>query len=255
MNGNERERGKMKAVIGVVLFVGLHGVGAWAQTEPAAAKASSNPSTNVVQTFYLGNVGQGNELNDIIVALRNVVVSDPSDRIYLLASQNTILVRASPEHLATVQRLVKEFDRPKKSYRLTYTFTEMDEGKRVGSQHYSVTVVSGTKTTLRIGSKAPIATSQPATMHSSDVNYVDVGLNVDASVDESANGARLRSKVERTSVAEDKSGVGMQDPVIRQAVLEGTTNLVMGKQTTLGTLDIPGSARHLDIEVVSELVP
>jgi hypothetical protein len=48
--------------------------------------------------------------------------------------------------------------------------------------------------------------------------------------------------------------VGTQDPVIRQTTLEGTSTLVLGKPLVLGSLDIPGSTRHQEVEVFSELV-
>ena len=65
---------------------------------------------------------------------------------------------------------------------------------------------------------------------------------------------RLRTKVVQSSIAEDKSGVGTRDPVIRQTTLEGTSTLVQGKPLVLGSLDIPGSTRHQEVEVLSELV-
>ncbi len=43
-------------------------------------------------------------------------------------------------------------------------------------------------------------------------------------------------------------------PVIRQTTLEGTSTLVQGKPLVLGSLDVPGSTRHQEVEVVSELV-
>ena len=46
----------------------------------------------------------------------------------------------------------------------------------------------------------------------------------------------------------------MQDPILRQTVLDATTNLTPGKATVLGSLDIPGSTRHEEIEVAAELV-
>jgi hypothetical protein len=48
------------------------------------------------------------------------------------------------------------------------------------------------------------------------MTYVDVGMNFDATLDEFANGVRLNSKVEQLSVADEKSGAGAQDPIIRQ---------------------------------------
>ena len=86
------------------------------------------------------------------------------------------------------------------------------------------------------------------------VQYVDVGLSIEASVDGYADGLRLRTKVEQSSLAEEKSGMGAQDPVIRQTVLEGTSTLALGKPLVLGSMDLPGSTRKQDIEVVAELV-
>jgi hypothetical protein len=57
-----------------------------------------------------------------------------------------------------------------------------------------------------------------------------------------------------TSIAEEKSGVGAQDPIVRQTVMEGTAFLAVGKPLILGSIDIPGSTRRLDIEVVMEQV-
>jgi hypothetical protein len=99
----------------------------------------------------------------------------------------------------------------------------------------------------------PIVTGTSATSKT-EVTYVDLGLNIDASLDESASGVRLRTKVERSSIAEEKA-TGVDDPVIRQMVIEGTAILTPGKQVTLGSLDIPGSTRHLEVEVVLEVLP
>lgn len=73
-------------------------------------------------------------------------------------------------------------------------------------------------------------------------------------VEGSAEGLQLRSKVEQSSMADEKSGIGAQDPVIRQSRLEGVSTLAPGKPMVLGSLDIPGTTQHEEIEVVSELV-
>jgi hypothetical protein len=86
------------------------------------------------------------------------------------------------------------------------------------------------------------------------VTYIDIGQEIEASLDGYLDGVRLRTKVVQSSIAEDKPAVGVQDPVIRQTTLEGTSNLVQGKSLVLGSLDVPGSTRHQEVEVVSELV-
>ena len=86
------------------------------------------------------------------------------------------------------------------------------------------------------------------------MQYLDIGLNIEASINGYLNGATLRTKIEQSSLAEEKSGVGAEDPVIRQAVFEGSATLMQGKPLTLGSLDIPGTTRHQEIEVVSEQI-
>ena len=143
-----------------------------------------------------------------------------------------------------------------KTYRLTYTLTETDGGKRVGTQHFAMIVVSGQKTVLKQGNRVPLVTGSVSTSGGAQtqVQYLDVGLNIDASIEESADGVKLNTAFEQSSIAEGKSGFGTQDPIVRQAKLEGTSILTAGKPLILGSMEIPSSARRLDIEVVMEHV-
>jgi Bacterial type II and III secretion system protein len=143
-----------------------------------------------------------------------------------------------------------------KTYRLTYTLTETDGGKRVGTQHFAMIVVSGRKTVLKQGNRVPLVTGSVSTSGGAQtqVQYLDIGLNIDASIEESADGVKLNTQVEQSSIAEEKSGLGTQDPIVRQAKLEGTSILTPGKPLILGSMDIPSTARRLDIEVVMEHV-
>lgn len=254
LNYRGRERGRMKlanGILGVALALTLGGLGAWAQ--PAAATKSDSDS---VQTFYLTNVvSESPDGNEIITAIRNIL--SPSAKVYFVPGQNAIVVRSTPDQIELTAKIIKDLDRPKKTYRLTYTFTETDGGKSIGTQHFTMIVVSGERTTLKQGSKVPIVTGSYDSGKSgsqTQMTYVDVGLNFDASLDESVNGVRLRSKLEQSSIADQVSGVGTQDPVIRQTVLQGTSFLTPGKPLVLGSLDIPGSTRHMDVEVVMEPV-
>ncbi len=253
-------------ILGVALV--LIGPGAWGQTgESASTEKGSTVSRQDVaanarvdsrpfQTFYLANATQVNDANEIMVAVRNLL--PPDVKTYLVPSQNAIMMRGTPDQLALAQKIISDLDRPKKAYRLTYTTVESDGSKRVGVQHFSMIVAAGQRTVMKQGSKVPIATgSYSATGNTgaqTQITYIDVGMNFDVNLDELANGVRLRSKVEQLGIAEQTSGVGVQDPIIRQSLLEGTSFLTAGKPVVLGSIDIPGSTRHLDIEVVMELV-
>jgi hypothetical protein len=143
-----------------------------------------------------------------------------------------------------------------KSYRLTYTLTETDGGKRVGTQHFAMIVVPSRKTVLKQGNRVPLVTGTVSTSGGpqTQVQYLDIGLNIDASIEETGNGVKLNTAVEQSSIAEEKSGLGTQDPIVRQSKLEGTSILTPGKPLILGSMDLSSSARHLDIEVVMETV-
>lgn len=232
------------------------GLSGWAQAPCSAQHGAADAAAPnmAMKTFYLKNVSQQNDANEIMVALRNMV--DPRSKIYLVNSRNAVVMEASPEQLELAEKLIGELDRPKKTYRLTFTIAEFDGNKRLAARHVTLLAVAGQRMVLKQGSKIPVSTavydSAGASPERTQVTYLDVGLNLDATVMELANGVSLKSKVEQSSLAEDKAPTGTLDPVVRQAVLEGTYDLVTGKQQTLGSLEIPDSARHLDIDVVAE---
>ncbi|MFZ0744129.1 MAG: hypothetical protein WAM85_06970 [Terracidiphilus sp.] len=242
-------------LIGLALTLTPFAPRAGAQTQPADQKpAEPKPAPETYQTFYLSNMTQINDANDIQTDLRNML---PKSRLYYMPSQGAISMRGSSEDFQLAQKILADLDRPRKIYRVTYTITDMDNGKRTATQHLALIVVSGAKTILKQGSRVPIVTGtydQASTNQNSQVQYQDIGLSIEASLDGYADGLRLRSKVEQSSLADEKSGLGVQDPVIRQTVLEGMSTLAPGKPLVLGSLDVPGTTRRQEIEVVSELV-
>jgi general secretion pathway protein D len=62
-----------------------------------------------VQTFYLTNVSQQNDANEILVAIRNLL--DPSIKVFLVTSQNAIILRATPDELILAEKLINDLDR------------------------------------------------------------------------------------------------------------------------------------------------
>jgi len=188
-----------------------------------------------------------------VVAVRNML--DPQVKIYLVPSQNAIAIRATADEIALAQKIIHDLDKPRKSYRLTYTITELDGGKRVGVQHYSMILTDGQRSVMKQGHKVPVVTgsySDKTSQTESQVTYLDVGMNFDATLGGYGNGGLLRTKVEQLDMVDEKSGLGPQDPIVRQSALEGTVNLLPGKPVVLGSLDVPGSTRHLDVDVMME---
>ena len=61
-----------------------------------------------VQTFYLTNAWQQNDLNDVQTALRNVM---PNAKAYPVQSQNAIVMRGTPDELLLAQQLIDDLDK------------------------------------------------------------------------------------------------------------------------------------------------
>jgi len=71
----------------------------------------NDQSEQAVQTFYLTNVSQQNDANEILIALRNLL--DQRAKLYLIASQNAIVLRASPDELVLAEKIINDLDRTK----------------------------------------------------------------------------------------------------------------------------------------------
>lgn len=213
-------------------------------------ESASAPQQEKVQTFFLKNAASRNDLDEIQTDLRNVM---PRARMYATGSENAITVKGTEEELATAQKLIAELDQPKKIYRVTYTIADLDNGKRVASHDVSLVVAAGSKGVLKQGRRVPIVTGSTGTGSdvTTQVQYIDLGINVEAT----AFGPQLRTKIEQSNLIEDKSSGSVQDPVIGQTVLEGTSPLETGKPVVLGTIDDANSTRQMQISVRAELLP
>jgi general secretion pathway protein D len=78
-----------------------------AQDTPAKRKELEQ---NVIKTFYLSNLSQPTELQDVVNAMRTIL---EVSRIQQLPSQGAIVVRGTPDQVALAQKLVDDLDKAK----------------------------------------------------------------------------------------------------------------------------------------------
>jgi type II secretory pathway component GspD/PulD (secretin) len=247
LNNYKTTRYTIRPVIAAIMLAMVCGaMNAVAQTQAADTKSSPE----IYQTLYLTNLTQENDANDLVKDLRNML---STAKLMYVPSQSAISIRGSAEDIALARKILSDLDKTKKIYRLTYTMTEKDSGKTIGVQHFSIIVASGSMSVLKQGSRVPVGTNT-SSAGSNEVTYLDLGQEIQASLDGYLDGVRLRTKVVQSSIAEERSSIGTQDPIIRQTTLEGTSTLVQGKTLVLGSLDVPGSTRQQEVEVVCELV-
>ncbi len=78
--------------------------------------AADNPSKrkdveqSVIKTFYLSNLSQPTELQDVVNALRQIL---EISRIQPLQTEGAIIVRGTPDQIALAQKLVSDLDKAK----------------------------------------------------------------------------------------------------------------------------------------------
>lgn len=80
-----------------------------------------------VQTFYLTNASQQNDANEVLTAIRNLL--DPSTKIYLVPSQNAIVMRATPDQLLLAQKLINDLDRARSEVVVDVAILEVNRDK------------------------------------------------------------------------------------------------------------------------------
>src|SRR6267142_3895225 len=78
-----------------------------AQDNPAKRKELEQ---NVIKTFYLSNLSQPTELQDVVNAMRTIL---EINRIQQLPSQSAIVVRGTPDQVALAEKIIGDIDKAK----------------------------------------------------------------------------------------------------------------------------------------------
>src|SRR5271168_1529815 len=108
-----------------------------AQDNPAKRKELEQ---SVLKTFYLGNLSQPTELQDVVNAIRAVL---DVQRVQQLLSQNALVVRGTPDQIALAEKLVDDLDkaRPEVIVDIAVLQVSKDKSRTLGlSPPTSVTV-------------------------------------------------------------------------------------------------------------------
>lgn len=143
----------------------------------------------------------------------------------------------------------------RETYRLDYTITEMEDGKKVNSRTYSVMCEdegSQTRGILKVGSRVPVATGPTAPGGAgASFTYLDLGMNIEARLSNVADGLSLQSDVEMSSVADSTVPNQASAPVIRQLRVTTNNAIIVGKPVVISTADDVASHRQFQIQVVA----
>ena len=135
-----------------------------AQDNPAKRKELEQ---SVLKTFYLSNLSQPTELQDVVNAIRAVL---DVQRVQQLLSQNALVVRGTPDQIALAEKLVDDLDkaRPEVIVDIAVLQVSKDKSRTLGlSPPTSATVAlqsninTTTTTSTTTGTTTPTTSGSP----------------------------------------------------------------------------------------------
>ena len=140
--------------------------------------ASDNPAKrkeleqSVVKTFYLSNLSQPTELQDVVNAVRTVL---EVSRIQQLPSQQAIVMRGTPDQILLAEKIVHDIDKalPEVVVEVAVMQVSRDKVKNLGinpPSSASVQLQSNTASTTSSTSSSSTSTSTSSTSNSLSLN-------------------------------------------------------------------------------------
>ncbi len=132
-------------------------------------------------------------------------------------------------------------------YRVTYTLTEMDASKKIGTQHYTFVLNADMQR-----SHTNLQTHLPVQV-GAQYEMEHVGITLDSQLEKFQNALKLHSTLDQTSLADNQKKEGENasspfPPVTRQTTLLSSALMQENQPMTLWKVDLPGSTHVLEVQ-------
>jgi hypothetical protein len=190
--------------------------------------------------FYLPNISQQTEMQDIMNALRSVA---EFTRISMLPSAHAIALRGTPEQIAFAEKLLAEIDKTKVRYRVDFRISELDGDRKAGSRDYSLLMERNNRGSLKSGARVPVGTAKGTETDPKPTHYLDIGSDFDCVIDsETDRTVELRFTADISEV--EMKGTDLP----RQSKFESRATVELGVPTLIGRSDNPVSKRTIEVE-------
>jgi hypothetical protein len=168
-------------------------------------------------------------------------MKDPSIRTMLIGIKSNLNLYISSDDTA-----------PAIYYRLEFTIRELDREKLVDTRNYMLFVQSGVAENIIAGSEVPYPSAVYSTAgpgSSKSISYRKVGVSIWGTMKETDDSPRLDLKLEESdSLPPQKDS---DAPAFRNIVLNCRALLPLGKTTTVGVVEDPGSRRRFQVDVTA----
>lgn len=150
--------------------------------------------------------------------------------------------------------------RPGGAYRLEFTLSELEDGKKVNTRSYSMLAqAGGVLNKLRIGARVPVPTgggfrpNESSALANTQFQYMDVGMNIDCRVQEQDGYLVLSTTIDSSTFTQPpvQSASVPTQPVVRQLRVDLGTVVSLDKPTLVTSVDDPSSKRRFQLEVTA----
>ncbi len=218
-----------------------------------------------VQTFYLTNASQQNDANEILTAIRNLL--DPSVKIYLVPSQNAIVMRATPDQLLLAQKLLNDLDRARsevvvdvailsvnrdkvrnlgitlpQSFGLTPTSTSTSSASGTG------TTSTGTTTGTTTSTTSNLTLNNLANLNASNFAVSVTGGTVNALLTDADTRILQNPRIRATDGQKASLKIGTRIPV-------ATGSYNAGGSTGIASIGVQTQFTYIDVGVNVDMTP
>lgn len=214
---------------------------------------------NVIKTFYLGNVAQPTDLQDVVNAIRTIL---EVQRIQQIPSQNAIVVRGTPDQLALAQKMIDDIDKSKPEVIVDVVVAQVrrDRVRTLGiipPQKASV-ALQGSNTTSSGTTGGTTTTTTGGNLNFNNLQHLN-----------STNYAVTIDPVTAQLLFQDNNTKILENPSIRAAdgikaslkigdripVATGSFGTPLGIGTGVGALGVNTQFQYLDVGVNIDITP
>lgn len=211
-----------------------------------------------VQTFYLTNASQQADATEVLTAIRNLL--DPTVKVYLVPSQNAIVMRATPDQLLLAQKLMNDLDRAKPEIVVDVAVLEVnrDKVRNLGiTLPQSITLtpqVANTTTTTSTGSTTTPTTTANLTLNSlAHLNANNFGVSIGggtlaALLTDADTRVLQNPKVRATDGQRATLKIGSRIPV-------ATGSYNAGVSTGVASVGVQTQFSYIDVGVTIDVTP
>lgn len=210
-----------------------------------------------VQTFYLSNSSQPNDGNEILTGLR--LLLDPTVKLYLVPSQNAIVMRATTDQLLLAQKLINDFDRARPEVVVDVAVLEVNRDKirNLGitlptsfgiAPQIPTSSTTSTSTTTSSTTSSSLTLNNLAHLNATDFAVTVSGGTVNALLSDTDTRVLQNPRIRATDGQRATLKIGQKIPV-------ATGSYNAGVSTGVASIGVQTQFTYLDVGVNIDITP